>query len=145
MLVLKRGQPTLLYLVPVCLISVLLCAFVRKEVQAIYKYDEDEEIKAIYDQIKALAAEYKQSNQHQNHEEARIIYNLVKGRFTNSDSKSAKAISTYITNHKKDRVHRHSTHNYLLNQILLWQRKTLTADERKDMQNLIITKWDDQV
>ena len=56
MLVLKRGQPTLLYLVPVCLISVLLCAFVRKEVQAIYKYDEDEEIKAIYDQIKALAA-----------------------------------------------------------------------------------------
>ena len=57
MLVFKRGQPALLYLVPGCLLSVLLCAFVRKEVQAIYKYNEDEEIKAIYDQTKALAAE----------------------------------------------------------------------------------------
>lgn len=54
MLIFKRGQPALLYLVPGCLISVLLCAFIRKEIKQIYDYSEDEKIKEIYDETKAI-------------------------------------------------------------------------------------------
>jgi len=55
MLIFQRGQPALLYLVPGCLLSVFLCAFVRKEVTQIYHYSEDEKIKEIYHETKEKA------------------------------------------------------------------------------------------
>lgn len=47
MLIFQRGQPALLYLVPGCVGSVLICAFVRKEVIKVYNYDEDKELEEI--------------------------------------------------------------------------------------------------
>lgn len=41
MLIFKRGQPALLYLVPGCILSVALCAFLRKEVTDVFNHDED--------------------------------------------------------------------------------------------------------
>ena len=45
MLLMERGQPALLYLVPGCLLSVVLCAFLRKEFTELTKFDEYEEMK----------------------------------------------------------------------------------------------------
>lgn len=45
MLVFKRGQPALLYLVPGCIGSVFLCAFVRHEIKDVFNYSEEEEFK----------------------------------------------------------------------------------------------------
>lgn len=44
MLIFQRGQPALLYLVPGCLLSVLACAFIRKELTQIFNYDEETEL-----------------------------------------------------------------------------------------------------
>lgn len=52
MLIFKRGQPALLYLVPGCVGSVLICAFVRREVKKVYHYNEDEELEQIVDETK---------------------------------------------------------------------------------------------
>jgi minor histocompatibility antigen H13 len=45
MLIFNRGQPALLYLVPGCIGSVFLCAFVRKEIKEVFNYSEEEEFK----------------------------------------------------------------------------------------------------
>ena len=55
MLITKRGQPALLYLVPSCLLSVAFWAFIRGEISKIYSYSEDETIQIIYAETKALA------------------------------------------------------------------------------------------
>ena len=55
MLIFQRGQPALLYLVPGCLLSVLLCAFVRGEVSELYNYSEDKKIQEIYDETIAMS------------------------------------------------------------------------------------------
>lgn len=60
------------------------------------------------------AAEYKKSHQHQNHEEARAIDNMVMSRYSNRVPKSAKPKSADRTKHRKDRVHRHSANDYAL-------------------------------
>lgn len=52
MLIFKRGQPALLYLVPGCVGSVLICAFVRREVKKVYHYNEDEELEQIVEETK---------------------------------------------------------------------------------------------
>ena len=52
MLVFQRGQPALLYLVPGCLGSVLLWAFVRKEVSVIYHHSEETELEELLDATK---------------------------------------------------------------------------------------------
>ena len=53
MIVFNRGQPALLYLVPGWVFSVLICAFVRKELTQIYEYDEEASI----NQIKKITKE----------------------------------------------------------------------------------------
>lgn len=55
MLIFQRGQPALLYLVPGCLGSVLLCAFVRREISNIFTYSETTLIEEIYAETKAIA------------------------------------------------------------------------------------------
>jgi minor histocompatibility antigen H13 len=52
MLMFGRGQPALLYLVPGCLGSVIICAFLRKELTAVYHYSEDDELKEVLDATK---------------------------------------------------------------------------------------------
>lgn len=52
MLIFKRGQPALLYLVPGCVGSVLICAFLRKEVKRVYHYNEDESLELILKETK---------------------------------------------------------------------------------------------
>ncbi len=47
MLIFKRGQPALLYLVPGCLGSVIACAFVRKEIGQVYNYDGEKELEEV--------------------------------------------------------------------------------------------------
>ncbi len=39
----EAAQPALLYLVPACLGSSLLCAFVRGELKELFEYSEEEE------------------------------------------------------------------------------------------------------
>jgi minor histocompatibility antigen H13 len=41
--VFEAAQPALLYLVPACLGSSLLCAFVRGELKELFDYSEEEE------------------------------------------------------------------------------------------------------
>ena len=43
MIYFKHAQPALLYLVPACLLSTLLCALVRGEINDLFKYSEEEE------------------------------------------------------------------------------------------------------
>ena len=43
MIVFQAAQPALLYLVPACLGSSLLCAVVRGELKALFDYSEEEE------------------------------------------------------------------------------------------------------
>jgi minor histocompatibility antigen H13 len=43
LLVFKVGQPALLYLVPCCILSVLICAFVRKELKLLYEFQIETE------------------------------------------------------------------------------------------------------
>ena len=57
MLIFKRGQPALLYLVPACCGSVLICAFLRKEVKKTYKYDEDKELETMVEETKRILKE----------------------------------------------------------------------------------------
>lgn len=52
MLIFRRGQPALLYLVPGCFGSVVVCALLRKELTAVYNYDEDKELEAIKEETK---------------------------------------------------------------------------------------------
>jgi minor histocompatibility antigen H13 len=47
MFVMERGQPALLYLVPGCLLSVLLCAFLKMEFKELFQFDENKEFEAI--------------------------------------------------------------------------------------------------
>lgn len=52
MLIFNRGQPALLYLVPGCLGSVIICAFLRRELTTVYHYSEDDELKLVLDATK---------------------------------------------------------------------------------------------
>ncbi len=52
MFIFNHGQPALLYLVPGCIGSVLLCAFMRKEVSDIWNYNETEEMVELLEETK---------------------------------------------------------------------------------------------
>jgi len=52
MIVFEAAQPALLYLVPACLSSSLLCAFVKGEIKELFAYSEEEEEKESKEEIK---------------------------------------------------------------------------------------------
>lgn len=52
MIVFEAAQPALLYLVPACLSSSLLCAFVKGEIKDLFAYSEEEEEKENKEEIK---------------------------------------------------------------------------------------------
>lgn len=52
MLIFQRGQPALLYLVPGCLGSVILCAFLRKELGEVYQHSEEDAFKELLEETK---------------------------------------------------------------------------------------------
>ena len=52
MFIFNHGQPALLYLVPGCIGSVLLCGFMRKEVSDIWNYNETEEMVELLEETK---------------------------------------------------------------------------------------------
>ena len=55
MLITGAGQPALLYLVPGCLGSVFLTAFIKHENDKVWNYDETTEMETILDKTKELA------------------------------------------------------------------------------------------
>ena len=52
MLIFQKGQPALLYLVPGCLGSVIVWAFLRKELTTVFHYSEDTEIESLLNATK---------------------------------------------------------------------------------------------
>lgn len=52
MFIFNRGQPALLYLVPGCLGSVIVCAFLRRELSEVINYSEDDELQEVLNETK---------------------------------------------------------------------------------------------